>query len=321
MQTKVDSVIRPLISKIKTLSETIWEGHAKEPAISKWLDNFSTGTSISDERLHALFLLSNFLYFGSRQIRELLLALFRDCYKYPIIEQIRRSNGDTLDSNIIEPLFFEELDNTRFIGIGNPSESGSHLLYYFRQENNLPKKLFIHSHQVFARGRGDDKLHLRDAAVRRYVFIDDFCGSGDQGVEYSRELVEDIKTLNPNAHVSYYVLFGTYHGLQTVQTQSKFDVTTAIYQLDTSFRCFSPDSRFFQNSSPGINQSFCETMCRKYGNLLGFTKADELGFTDSQLLIGFHHNTPDNTLPIIWFAEPDGAPWHPIFRRYPKLNW
>ena len=38
--------------------------------------------------------------------------------------------------------------------------------------------------------------------------------------------------------------------------------------------------------------------------------ADALGFEDSQLLIGFHHNTPDNTLPIIWFDEPGGVPWN-----------
>lgn len=30
-----------------------------------------------------------------------------------------------------------------------------------------------------------------------------------------------------------------------------------------------------------------------------------------------HHNTPDNTLPIIWFDE-DKSMWTPIFRRYNK---
>jgi len=41
-----------------------------------------------------------------------------------------------------------------------------------------------------------------------------------------------------------------------------------------------------------------------------------------QPLIGFHHNTPNNSLPIIWFDEPGGPPWTPIFKRYSKyLVW
>ena len=42
-----------------------------------------------------------------------------------------------------------------------------------------------------------------------------------------------------------------------------------------------------------------------------------LGFGNNQLLISMHHNTPDNTLPIIWFDE-DKSMWTPIFRRYNK---
>jgi len=61
-------------------------------------------------------------------------------------------------------------------------------------------------------------------------------------------------------------------------------------------------------------------MCRQYGEKL-VGGPHSLGFDDSQLLIGFHHNTPDNTLPIIWFDEPGQASWKPIFRRYPKLEW
>jgi hypothetical protein len=43
-----------------------------------------------------------------------------------------------------------------------------------------------------------------------------------------------------------------------------------------------------------------------------------LGFGDCQLLLSMHHNTPDNTLPIIWFDE-DEALWTPIFKRYNKI--
>jgi hypothetical protein len=75
------------MAKIKTLNETVWERRATDPTITEWLDNFAPpSVAAPDERAHALFLLSNFMYFGDREIRGLLKALYRDLYRYPIIE-------------------------------------------------------------------------------------------------------------------------------------------------------------------------------------------------------------------------------------------
>ncbi len=317
----MEPLIPSLMAKIKTLNETIWERRATDPAITEWLDNFAPSSDTGpDKRAHALFLLSNFMYFGDREIRGLLKALYRDLYRYPIIEDIRRANNDTLNPLLIGPLFTAQLQATRFLGVGNPSESGCHLLYYFRQENNLPKDLFIHTHQIFTRLGGAGSVQLRDSAVLRYIFIDDFCGSGKQGSEYSRDVVEEIKRLKPDAFVDYYVLFATAKGISKVKKETRFDSARAIYELDSSFKCFSDDSRYFRNRLAEIDPAFCRSMCRLYGERMR-PPAHALGFEDSQLLIGFHHNTPDNTLPIIWFDGPDGVPWKPIFRRYPKLEW
>lgn len=318
----MDSLTTSLMAKIKTLNEGIWENRATEPAITEWLDNFAAPSATApDERTHALFLLSNFMFFGDREIRGLLRALYRDLYRYPIVQAIRRENGDTLDADLIDRLFKEKLQTTRFLGVGNPSESGCHLLYYFRQENNLPKDLFIHTHEIFARRGTAGSLQLRDDNVSRYVFIDDFCGSGKQGTAYSQDLVEDIKRLKSDASIAYYVLFATQKGVGKVRNETKFDTAKAIYELDASFRCFSAESRYFRERPDDIDPAFCEQMCRTYGERLMRGPDHALGFEDSQLLVGFHHNTPDNTLPIMWFDESEGVPWKPIFRRYPKLEW
>lgn len=317
------SLTQSLRAKIKTLNETIWERRATDPAIAEWLDNFApSSTAAPDEREHALFLLSNFMYFGDREIRGLLKALYRDLYRYPIIQAIRRANTDTLDSRVIDSLFGAQLEATRFLGVGNPSESGCHLLYYFRQENNLPKDLFIHTHQIFTRRGAAGTAQLRDTTISRYIFIDDFCGSGKQGKEYSQDLVEDIKRLKSDAFVAYYVLFATTQGIDRVRMETKFDAAKAIYELDSSFKCFSTNSRIFAKAArpAEIDPTFCERMCKIYGDKM-VPAQHSLGFEDSQLLIGFHHNTPDNTLPIIWFDESGAIPWRPIFRRYPKMEW
>ena len=254
------------------------------------------------------------MYFGSRETWALLRALFRDAYRYPIIESIRKSNGDTLDGPFIQGQFANELLATRFLGIGNPAESGTHLLYYFRQENGLPKDLFINPHQIFSRtSRG---VALRDPGVKRYVFIDDMCGSGHQAQEYSQEIVSELKRLAPNAHATYYVLFATAQALKTIRATTLFDDVNCIFDLDPSFMCFSDSSRYFQKHDPDVDKSTARQMCLQYGR--GLWPDHPLGYDDCQLLLGFHHNTPDNTLPIIWYDEP-GSTWHAMFRRYPKL--
>ena len=315
----MDDVQDSLTSKIKVLNEKIWENRVPEPLIREWLDNFRrSGAETAKERLHALFMLSNMMYFGSKQMRELLRALYRDLYRYPIIESIRRQHGDTTDEKLIGQAFSDELQRTLFLGVGNPSESGCHLLYYFRQENGLSKAQFIHTHQIFHRDTNTGLLILRHPDVKRYVFIDDFCGTGKQGTEYSRDVVSDLKKLDATVVVAYYVLFATSDGIGRVQAEKRFDEVACIYELDSTFKCFDRDARYFADPPAGIEKAFAEGMSREYG--LGLVPSHPLGYENCQLLIAFHHNTPDNTLPIIWYDEPSGAPWTPVFRRYPKYD-
>lgn len=269
---------------------------------------------MAKERLHALYLLSHFTYFGNRQMRTLLKAMYRDLYRYPVIEGIRKANHDTLDRNVIEFEYQRILQRSRFLGIGNPSESGSHLLYYFRQENALPKSQFIHVHQIFDR-RGD-AIAVKDMAIGRYIFIDDFCGSGVQGVEYSNQILEELKKANPDAKCEYHVLFATQKGLEVLRSKTKFDRIGCIYELDDSFKCFGALSRYFIEKPDAIDKEFAREMCARYGSEI--VPAAALGFGDCQLLLGLHHNTPDNTLPIFWYDEPGGKAWMPIFKRYSK---
>ncbi|MGR3175016.1 MAG: phosphoribosyltransferase-like protein [Candidatus Scalindua sp.] len=306
------------IANIKTLNETIWEGLVTKPQIDNWLSNFKDDVDgTPSEQLHALCLLSQFMYFGSRQIRELLKALFRDSYKYPIVESIRKANGDTTDVKFLSNKFNDELAKTRFVGIGNPSGSGSHLLYYFRQENQLPEVLFINSRQILKKHGRSSPPTLHFPNVRRYVFIDDICGSGTQAKTYSEKILKGIKSItNEDIRFEYYMLFSTKKGLEKIDNETLFDKSSAVFELDDSYKCFGSESRYFLEKDNVINKSFAKDMCNYYGKILN--SSGPLGFKNGQLLIGFHHNTPNNTLPIIWHDSPTYPKWTSIFKRYPK---
>ena len=55
-----------------------------------------------------------------------------------------------------------------------------------------------------------------------------------------------------------------------------------------------------------------------YNNTQETIEKGALGFGNCQLLLSLYHNTPNNTLPIIWFDE-DNQLWSPIFKRYNKV--
>jgi hypothetical protein len=304
-----------LLKKIKQLTETAWYGKILEPDVRQWLEQFEASANVDDdEQLQALFLLSNFVYFGQREIRELLRSLYRDLYKTPALHSIRRAHGDTKDIGLLNREFDVHLQKTRFLGMGNPSESGVHLLYYFRQENKLHSSQFINTYQIFVRdpAGGAATMRIRDPAITDYVFIDDLCGSGTQADEYSQDIIDPLRALNSTVKVHYLVLFATQHGLEFIKQLKRYDTVAAVYELDDSFKALEANSRIFNAANVDFDREKVKATCQKYGSQLW--PQYPLGYKDGQLLIGFNHNTPDNTLPLFW-AD---APWRPIFKRYHK---
>jgi hypothetical protein len=253
------------------------------------------------------------MYFGQREIRELLRSLYRDLYRYPLVEKVRETRGGAFDVDLITHGFQEELRATRFLGVGNPSESGTHLLYYFRQENELSKDYFINTHEIFTRAASDGTRVLRHEGIRHYVFIDDVCGSGTQAKQYSEDIVVEMKSKDKDVQVYYYALFGLEKGLSDVRSSTLFDKVDAVFVLNDSFKCFSEDSRYFLPEEQAERLAACKAM-GDHGERL--CPGAGLGYKDGQLLLGFFHNIPDNTLPIIWC---DNEGWIPVFRRYAKI--
>ena len=309
-----------LLSKLDVASAQVWGNSITRVDIEKWLENFNGSSPIKDnERINALHLLSNFNLFGIREIRELLRALYRDLFRYPIVQQIRANNNNTFDRKVIESAWRTELACTRFLGMGNPSESGAHLLYYFRQANSLSKRLFIHQHEVFDGPVGHPSSKLSISNLKRLIFIDDVLGSGTQAREYSQKFVSQVKRAAAEAgedvDVEYLVLFAKEEGLLEARTLD-FDRVEAVHDIQASELAFSPDARIYSTPPRDISQADGLALAEHYGREL--YPEHPLGYKDGQLLLGFPHNIPDNSLPIVWWS---GGPsnWKPAFPRYGKI--
>lgn len=314
-----------LRTRITILSERAWEGRVKWDLVERWIANFSgeSGMEIQKERIHALYLLSQFLYFGSREIRVLLRALYRDLFLLPLIQEVRARHDGTRDPQLLRRLVESELEKTRFLGVGNPSESGVHLLYFFRQENGLRKGHFLDTAQILERHLLPDSSYqrrLRFPDVERYIFVDDVCGSGDTAIKYSNDFLAEVKECKDDVSLSYLAMFSTDDGMKAVREQSIFGQgAAAVYELDQTYKCLSADSRYLKVVPDSIEPDAVRKIALTYGEKLLPNHPN--GFLGSELLVGFHHNTPDNTIPVIWMDESHGSsiPWTPAFRRYPKV--
>lgn len=297
-----------LEEKIKILSLEAWKDKVDGADVSLWLNNFDP-----NECVEASFLLSSFMYFDNNSVRELLRRAYQDLYMRPEVFKIRRKYSNTLDIGIIQGKYNKVLEHTRFINIGNPSESSAHLLYYYRQENELPVHLFINAHQIYKHTiEGEEiKTQLDISNIDTIIFIEDFCGSGTQATEYYNKFVKPIKDNSGSIRIIFHSLFATQVGYDIVNGLG-YDEVKTVFLLDDSFKCFSEVSRFFNDHNNDIKDR-CQELCTVHGNKL--CQEHPLGYKDGQLLIGFYHNTPNNTLPIFWSST---TSWNPIFKRYKK---
>ncbi|MDP4073933.1 hypothetical protein [Acidovorax sp. A1169] len=238
------------------------------------------------------------------------------------MQRIRRNLGGTKNIAQIQEVYERELRSTRFISVGNPSESGAHLLYYFRQVNYLSKNLFCDFAQAFStsvsKNAKDSTVSLlpRETGVSRIVFFDDLVGSGTQITRYLGDYLPKIRLGTSGIDLRFMSLFATTQGLTRLNSQALFDgKSSTLFELDDTYKAFDVNSRSLASAPEWFERSKLEALAKHYGHAL--RPSMPLGYKDNQLLIAFSHNTPNNTLPIFW-DEGSKIAWNPVFIRFDK---
>lgn len=306
-------------SKIRELMSHAWDEEVKWHEIEGWLNNFKGNFyAAEDEKKHAIYSISQYMYFGKRLVREMLKSLYRDYFASPLKQRIRRNFKDTINFELINAQYEIELGSTRFIGVGNPSESGAHLLYYFRQINDLQKDLFSDMSSVIypCRERNNRISYKVNKGINRIVFFDDIVGSGTQASSYLGGYIRELKKSEPHLEVKFMSLFSTTEGLEKLNGENVFNGNAmCLFELDNSYKCLSEQSRYFKNPPDWFDIAIMKSVLNDYG--MQIWPDNPLGYKGGQLLISFSHNTPDNVPPIYWHSRPQL--WSPAFLRYHKL--
>lgn len=188
---------------------------------------------------------------------------------------------------------------TIFVSLGDIPDSGPMLLYHYSKINSIPEE-YCYELLKFI-----DILDTKKG-IKSVIFIDDFIGSGDQACTFlSNELMEDFDIVGIK-YKEYQALVGFVTGKEAIikKTGIKVNITHELTNKD----------RIFHEASTRLTDNYYELKkyreaMLKYGQKL--FPSHPLGYRNSQALIVFYYNTPNNTLPVIWATEE----WKPLFPR------
>ena len=160
-----------LTAKIKVLNELIWEYRCTQPQIDAWLENFQgASATVEEERIAALHAVSHLTYYGLPEIRELLVALYRDYVRQPLVRAIRTADPTLLTVSDLAPTLASETATDSIPRNGQPlGKRDSPSLLFPTRERTAQGSLHqltatLHQKRPLARGeakvRGSETVHL-----------------------------------------------------------------------------------------------------------------------------------------------------------------
>jgi hypothetical protein len=317
-------LIRENLSKVNKLSRWLWGNIITSKDIDLWLKNY-IGECLdeSEEKVHSTYLLSQFMFFNIPEVRKMLIFSYKELFYKVIIREIRKDGENSISA--IEQKFNAELAQTRFLGIGNASESSCLMLYFFRQENELAKELFWNISDVFDRENDGKISGLKKSKdgleIKNYIFLDDISSSGHQAQEFFEDNnFEKIYDYNTSAKIHYFTLMNTNESRSLFKEKLPSIVFKTVFELNETYQVFNQKSRYFPKNKTHISLhlnmiSESKRLCERYYYKYGLNSGYKCGYDNSQLLMGFFYNTPDNSLPFLWAKSNN---WYPVIKRYHK---
>lgn len=223
-----------------------------------------------------------------------------------------------LDARLNE--LFMEIEGSKKINLIPFAEFGksSTLLMYY-----LKKTPFFRSHETRIHIIPHYNILKKNLAFFKekdpiVVFVDDFIGSGNSLIKYEKAFISaqfSIKKITP-----IYIVMCIYY-----LEKSKRKVED-VWGREVRFVGEMRHAGFERGKSPftGNQRIEIRKFAYHYGQeLFSIGKppiAHPLGFENSQALVVFPYNPPNNTLPIIWSAKdyvPSGKKWIPL---YPRIS-
>jgi hypothetical protein len=277
---------------------SIWPVFA-EFRSEEWLTNFSP-----EERYVAERLLTNFTYFNERMTDALLRAAIQNYFC------IENWNGKENKNNIAD-----YVTETAFVVCEgerpHPTDSGHIFARKLRDRLLVPERNIVSP---------------RDALVnrhcfRRFIFVDDFTGSGNQFIETWKRnhtingSVMSFETFGAsnNLPFAYCVCVASWKAKHSIGMTAPQVGLSPAHQLSERHSAIHADSSLWYNVDTTAALKIIKAASQRAGyGAEDNSQRDWRGFHALGLTLAFNHGIPDASLPLFFSAQ-NG--WKPLIAR------
>ena len=164
-----------------------------------------------------------------------------------------------------------------------------------------------------------DALSTAESQTERVVFLDDFVGTGKQAIRFLNQNIERFPWLRKKK--LYIAALLAFEDAQ--RDKEMFNELAGFYAseiLKESMRAFSPQNPIWESASEREEaKAWAEEIGREVlPKLHSYEPSrDALGYDNTQAIVSFGYNIPNNTLPLFWAAgQRGGKEWRPLRERF-----
>lgn len=272
-----------------------WEG-VDDGRLDSWFNQFVARR----KELLGACLLDNFIFRGKAQVEALLKAALSSPAMLPSAAKWDGEVIAALGNRRVDPCMrlapVIRLDQP-------PTKSGTYILRRLAKSLRIADKWML----------WPQSLAEMPDTVHTVVLVDDFCGSGKQFSEFvTMTGIEGLMLARPKCRIVYLTVAAHSSGIKKVLDDfARIEFIAG--EILTPLHGFFGGERLARIKVDGIE----ERLKADYDAIaeevwLGGRTVGPYGFEDQGLTYAFDHGTPNNTLPIYWYA---GGDWTPLVNR------
>lgn len=260
-----------------------------------WLSNFN-----ADEQEVAERLLANFSFFSERMTDALLASAIHNYFGF--LDQRVPSCGKMLNDYIDETAFVMCEGKTP-----HTTDSGHLFARKLRDRLHVPEK------QIFSPREALDNI----SNFQRFVFVDDFAGSGNQFLETWHRLYgsSSFSGINQSIGVeaAYCCCIAAQKAKTAISSRAPTVVLSPAHQLSERHSALHPSSPIWHGFDAGKAVELIRRISLRagYGAEDG-SQSDWRGFHGLALTLAFSHGIPDASLPLFFSTRRN---WKPLIAR------
>ena len=276
INTDLSQTIEARILEVSLSLHEVWGEDSRTKDLNDRIKNFISQVEDSDLREIILELIYNFKYFSKSKINELLVE-----FHIKIKDELELNEDLTIYSRI-------EDENQAKI------DSSNTILEEFKICNEISNNFTYEFSKLT-----EDQLNYVD----NIVVFDDIIGSGKTLISFLRPNLSKIRSSRIKLYVFCFVILE--EALERIQ---EFINNNGI-DVEIKYNSMFPKA-FKRNYIFKEDFSIYEEKIREHENSKRMSFV--LGYENSQALVAFYRNTPNNTLPTFWW---NSTKWKGLFPR------